>query len=137
MSLQETEELPERKKAAIKSKATKPVADRHRPEPMFTAFMHDEVVEYVMSLDDTKLSEMQAAIALEVTGRHQRIRDELEAKAAAIGASIKWPGTRKGEALPPRYRDPNTGETWAKRGIMPNWLKVHVAAGRDIEDFSV
>ena len=136
MSLQETEELPKRKKAA-KPKA-KLAGDRHVvTHPESRPIDADDVLEFLHSTDDNTLSALQAEIALEVTGRHQKIRDELEAKAAAIGASIKWPGTRKGEALPPRYRDPNTGETWAKRGVMPNWLKAHVDAGRDIEEFAV
>ena len=137
MSLETSEtELPKRKKATIKPKA-KPVSDKHAVMGSRALFTIDDVIRFIGETTDKNLSEIHSAVALEVTGRHQRIREELEAKAAAIGATVKWPGTRKGEAIPPRYRDPNTGETWAKRGVMPNWLKAHVDAGRDIEEFAV
>ena len=147
MSLQENEELPKRKKAAAK-----PKADRHRPgpiagpnvsvgeftEPAAPACTADDVREFISSTDDATVSDLQAYIALEVTGRREKIRAELEAKAAAVGATVKWPGKGKAGSgsVPVKYRGPN-GETWAGRGMMPNWLKSRVAAGHHIEDYAV
>jgi DNA-binding protein H-NS len=37
----------------------------------------------------------------------------------------------------PKYRNPQTGETWSGRGLQPNWLKSALAAGHKIEEFSV
>lgn len=37
----------------------------------------------------------------------------------------------------PKYRDPETGETWAGRGRMANWLRRRIEAGADLEDFRV
>ena len=33
------------------------------------------------------------------------------------------PNPTKGKVLPPKYRDPATGDTWTGRGITPAWLR--------------
>ncbi len=37
----------------------------------------------------------------------------------------------------PKYRHPETGETWSGRGLQPNWLKSALAAGRSLSDFAL
>lgn len=37
----------------------------------------------------------------------------------------------------PKYRHPETGETWSGRGLQPNWLKAALAAGRSLSDFAL
>jgi DNA-binding protein H-NS len=37
----------------------------------------------------------------------------------------------------PKYRHPDTGETWSGRGLQPNWLKAALAAGRSLSDFAL
>jgi DNA-binding protein H-NS len=37
----------------------------------------------------------------------------------------------------PKYRDPQTGETWSGRGRMATWLKRRQDAGEDIEKYLV
>ena len=47
-------------------------------------------------------------------------------------------GARKTTAkVPPKYRNPSTGDTWSGRGLQPNWLKTALAAGAKIEDFKI
>jgi DNA-binding protein H-NS len=49
-------------------------------------------------------------------------------------------GARRGEnagKLPPKYRDPATGNTWSGRGLQPNWLKSALANGKSLADFAV
>ena len=138
MSLETSEtELPKRKKAAVKAKA-KPVADRHRVTALDKHEGHTgyDLAAMAAKLDDASLSELQAAIALEVTGRHARIREQLEAQAAAIGAKVTFPGKGKGQAAPVKYRGPN-GETWAGRGMKPVWLREQLDGGRSLADFAV
>ena len=36
-----------------------------------------------------------------------------------------------------KYRDPNTGETWSGRGLMPKWLRAAVDAGHSRDEFAV
>lgn len=37
----------------------------------------------------------------------------------------------------PKYRDPETGETWSGRGRMAKWLAARVAAGHSVEEYLV
>jgi DNA-binding protein H-NS len=46
-------------------------------------------------------------------------------------------GGTTGRKVAPKYRNPQTGETWSGRGLQPNWLKNALAAGHKIEEFSV
>lgn len=36
-----------------------------------------------------------------------------------------------------KYRDPNTGESWSGRGLMPKWLRAAVDAGHSRDEFAV
>ena len=47
------------------------------------------------------------------------------------------PGVRKGQKLAPKFRNPETGETWAGRGARPRWLQAMLKKGRKLEEFSV
>ena len=47
------------------------------------------------------------------------------------------PGVRKGQKLPPKFCNPDTGETWAGRGARPRWLAAMLKKGRKLEEFSV
>ena len=135
MSLQDELELPKRKKAAVKVKA-KPVADRHVVQGERAWIVVDDVLGFIAGTTDENLSELQAAIALEVTGRRERIREQLEAQAAAIGAKVTFPGKGKGQAAPVKYRGPN-GETWAGRGMKPVWLREAIERGANLDDYLV
>ena len=45
--------------------------------------------------------------------------------------------TAEARKVAPKYRNPDTGETWSGRGLQPKWLKAALAAGRKIEDFAL
>ncbi|APR38019.1 MULTISPECIES: H-NS histone family protein [unclassified Paraburkholderia] len=51
--------------------------------------------------------------------------------AEELGFSSKRQATRKA-ALPPKYRNPKTGETWSGRGRAPGWL-----AGKNRDRFLI
>ena len=37
----------------------------------------------------------------------------------------------------PKYRNPNTGDTWTGRGLAPNWMKELIAIGATKESFLI
>lgn len=39
--------------------------------------------------------------------------------------------------VPPKFRHPETGQTWSGRGLKPTWLTAALAAGKRIEDFAL
>ncbi len=42
--------------------------------------------------------------------------------------------TRK---VAPKYRNPETGDTWSGRGLKPKWLSSALETGRSIEEFTI
>lgn len=58
---------------------------------------------------------------------------------AADGSQPKKPATkgRKGAVVPPKYRNPETGETWTGRGRSPRWLVEAESAGKVRADFEI
>jgi DNA repair protein RadC len=47
-----------------------------------------------------------------------------------------WHEDRR-QAVKPKYRDPETGETWAGRGRLAGWLRRRIEAGAQLEDFRI
>lgn len=45
--------------------------------------------------------------------------------------------SQKGAKVEPKYRHPDTGATWAGRGMAPKWLSAELAKGRKLEDFLI
>ena len=44
---------------------------------------------------------------------------------------------RKYPRVLPKYRDPQTSETWSGRGKQPRWLVAAIETGRKVEDFEI
>lgn len=45
--------------------------------------------------------------------------------------------TRSHQPVPPKYRDPDTGQTWSGRGRTPRWLAAAEAQGQNRDDFLI
>ena len=43
----------------------------------------------------------------------------------------------KGRKVVPKYRNPDTGDTWSGRGRKPKWLEAKIEAGNTLEDLKV
>jgi DNA-binding protein H-NS len=44
---------------------------------------------------------------------------------------------RKYPRVMPKYRNPQTSETWSGRGKLPRWLVAAMKTGRKIEEFRI
>jgi DNA-binding protein H-NS len=78
--------------------------------------------------------EMSLARDKEVTQAIADIKEKIAEygiTAEELGFSSKRPAARK-PALPPKYRNPKTGETWSGRGRAPGWL-----AGKNRDRFLI
>jgi DNA-binding protein H-NS len=53
---------------------------------------------------------------------------------AAKATGTAKPPTRK---VAPKFRNPQTGETWTGRGLQPKWLKAALAQGKKLGDFAL
>ena len=47
------------------------------------------------------------------------------------------PTRRRYPKVRPRYRNPETSETWSGRGKQPRWLKAAMEAGRSLDDLRI
>jgi DNA-binding protein H-NS len=88
-------------------------------------------------IDDAKREQREQAVA--------QVR-ELMAQYGLTAADVidrrpaKAPRTKASGStgkVAPKYRDPQTGDTWSGRGLQPRWLKAALAQGRKVDDFKV
>ena len=71
------------------------------------------------------------------TARMVREKAGVAAKKAGAAKSPAKGSSQKGSTVKPKYRHPDTGATWAGRGMAPKWLAAELAKGRKLEDFLI
>ena len=91
----------------------------------------------------------KAALEQQILEAQREERSQAIAKVRALmaeyGLTLADLGTRATSAprkasasrVAPKYRHPETGETWSGRGLQPKWLKSALAAGARIDDFKL
>ena len=97
-----------------------------------------------------QLLDQQAAIAREIEALKRQGKSQAVAQVKALmaeyglttadvaGASIrKTEGSNGGKKVAPKYRNPQTGQTWTGRGLKPKWLTEALASGKALADFSI
>lgn len=100
-----------------------------------------------MSLDD--LWSLHEKISAILSARIKAEKHELEKRLAVLDRGvgvINQPGEaltsdakrrRKYPRVLPKYRNPQTSETWSGRGKLPRWLVAAMKSGRKIEEFRI
>jgi DNA-binding protein H-NS len=100
-----------------------------------------------MSLDD--LWSLHERISSILSARIKAEKQELEKRLAVLDrgmGDIAQPGKaqmidakrrRKYPRVLPKYRNPQTSETWSGRGKLPRWLVAAMKSGRKIEEFRI
>jgi DNA-binding protein H-NS len=97
-----------------------------------------------MSFDD--LWSLHEQISQILSVRITSEKQELERRLAVLnrgrdlidGEIIDTPkARRKYPRVLPKYRNPQTAETWSGRGKQPRWLVSAIKTGRKIEDFEI
>lgn len=101
-----------------------------------------------MSLDD--LWSLHEEISGILSDRIKAEKHELEKRLAALGGgsavladtgATNLPSAekprRKYPRVLPKYRNPQTSETWSGRGKRPRWLVAAMKSGKRIEDFRI
>jgi DNA-binding protein H-NS len=81
---------------------------------------------------DTKLHSLRSTLA-----------DQLAAIGGAVGIGRRKVGRPRkagsplaGRKAAAKFRDPDSGATWAGRGATPRWLRAYEAAGRSRDEFA-
>jgi DNA-binding protein H-NS len=101
-----------------------------------------------MSLDE--LWSLHEKISALLSTRIQAEKHELEKRLAVLNrgndvisqSGASWPpqngkARRKYPRVLPKYRNPQTSETWSGRGKRPLWLVAAMKSGRKIEEFRI
>jgi DNA-binding protein H-NS len=98
-----------------------------------------------MSVNDLwSLHEKVSAI---LSARIKAEKQELEKRLAVLdrgagaivqsGTMVDTKRRRKYPRVMPKYRNPQTSETWSGRGKLPRWLVAAMKTGRKIEEFRI
>ena len=100
-----------------------------------------------MSLDD--LWSLHEKISSILSARIRAEKHELEKRLAVLNRgmdvvaqsgdprSVNGKPRRRYPRVLPKYRNPQTSETWSGRGKRPRWLVAAMKSGRKIEDFRI
>jgi DNA-binding protein H-NS len=80
-------------------------------------------------------SDVEATLAQKVSEERRALEQELSKLGGYTGGK-KARGDSRG-AVAPKYRDPETGATWAGRGLKPRWLTAAMKSGKSLEHFAV
>jgi DNA-binding protein H-NS len=80
-------------------------------------------------------SDVEATLARKVSEERRALEQELSKLGGYTGGK-KARGGSPG-AVAPKYRDPETGATWAGRGLKPRWLTAAIKSGKSLEHFAI
>jgi DNA-binding protein H-NS len=92
------------------------------------------------SMSIEKLMSLKTDVEAMLTQKVSEQRHSLQQELSKLGGftSVKK-ATRGGTRGPvaPKYRHPETGETWSGRGLKPRWLTAAMKSGKSLEAFAI
>jgi DNA-binding protein H-NS len=80
-------------------------------------------------------SDVEATLAQKVSEERRALEQELSKLGGYTGG--KKAGGCSRAAVAPKYRDHETGATWAGRGLKPRWLTAAMKSGKSLEHFAI
>jgi DNA-binding protein H-NS len=93
-----------------------------------------------MSLDKLVAlrNQVEAVLSAKVVEERRTLESELSKLTRFTGGSTRLKISGRGGPVAAKYRNPeNPSETWAGRGLKPNWLTAAIKAGKKQEDFLI
>jgi DNA-binding protein H-NS len=111
--------------------------DRNRVQRWFSG-LEFEVQQSVLddlgkSLETSKverISKLEEEIA--------KLRGGVRSQAAGEARAARGKSPKKGVKVAPKYRHPQTGETWAGRGMQPTWMRDYLKKrGNKLDDLLI
>ena len=92
--------------------------------------LHEKISTILSARIKAEKHELERRLA--VLNRGMAVIDQ-----ASDSRSINGKPRRKYPRVLPKYRDPQTSETWSGRGKRPRWLVAAMKSGRKIEEFRI
>lgn len=102
------------------------------------AALEKQTADLEKQLSDARRAERASVIAQikSLMAEHDLSIADLGGKAVAPAKSPKA-SSQAGRKVPPKYRNPHSGETWTGRGLQPKWVQAALASGKKLEDFVI
>jgi DNA-binding protein H-NS len=96
--------------------------------------LHEKISQILSVRITSEKRELERRLAVLNRGRDviEGMEDKNPAQDIAHGRA-----RRKYPRVLPKYRNPQTSETWSGRGKQPRWLVAAIKAGRKMEDFKI
>ena len=96
--------------------------------------LHEQISQILSVRITSEKRELERRLAV-----LNRSRDVIEGSDGDSAQSYNANGKarRKYPRVLPKYRNPQTSETWSGRGKQPRWLVAAIKTGRKIEDFEI
>lgn len=92
--------------------------------------LHEEISSILSVRIKAEKHELEKRLAVLSRGMHG-----IGGSAEPVGAEAK--PRRKYPRVLPKYRNPQTSETWSGRGKRPRWLVAAMKSGHKIEEFRI
>jgi DNA-binding protein H-NS len=93
--------------------------------------LHEQISEILSERIAQEKRELEERLAVLNHGRN------FLAKEVSPSLNSNGKPRRKYPRVFPKYRNPQTSETWSGRGKQPRWLVAAIKNGRKIEDFAI
>ena len=96
--------------------------------------LHEQISQILSVRIASEKRELERRLAVLNRGRDVIMgndKDNVSSHVANGKARRKYP------RVLPKYRNPQTSETWSGRGKQPRWLVAAIKTGRKIEDFAI
>ena len=94
--------------------------------------LHEQISGILSARITSEKRELEKRLAVLNRGR-----DVIEGGDALQSYNANGKARRKYPRVFPKYRNPQTSETWSGRGKQPRWLAAALKTGRKIEDFKI
>jgi DNA-binding protein H-NS len=94
--------------------------------------LHEKISTVLSARITSEKRELENRLAILNRGR-----DVIEGGDALQPYHYNDKARRKYPRVVPKYRNPQTSETWSGRGKQPRWLTAAIKTGRKIEDFMI
>lgn len=96
---------------------------------------YKELQAQIAALQEQAEIQRKAEVGAVIANIHARM-DEYGITPADLGGR-RGPSAAKGSKVAPKYRHPQTGQTWSGRGKQPRWLADAIAAGQSMDMFAL
>jgi DNA-binding protein H-NS len=94
--------------------------------------LHEQISQILSVRITSEKRELERRLAVLNRGR-----DVIEGKEDSAQINANGRARRKYPRVLPKYRNPQTSETWSGRGKQPRWLVAAIKTGRKMEDFEI